>query len=139
MHKSSSDLDINKQVVQKSGLNLDRLREELIRQVKIISYRINSQRQEETIIFAIIERAQWKLNSVVYKSGGIKFNVRDDGIKKDGKLPSFLDFFFAETEKVHALVRRYTSPDEHPFFPITVEPVLPYIDFPMVSFIFCLF
>ncbi len=34
MHKSASDVDINKQAVQKSGLNLDHLREELIRQVK---------------------------------------------------------------------------------------------------------
>jgi hypothetical protein len=50
MHKSASDADINKQVVQSSGLNLDRLREELIRQVLInrIKQQVNFSRKRQS-------------------------------------------------------------------------------------------
>ena len=59
-------------------------------------------------------------------------NLEEENHNK--KQPSFLDFFFRETEKVHSLVRRYTSPDEHPFFPNELPPpVLPLIDFPQVN------
>jgi chorismate mutase len=58
-------------------------------------------RQEETIIFALIERAQFKQNLITYKPGGVTENI--------GSL-SFLDFFFSEIERVHSMMRRYTSP-----------------------------
>jgi monofunctional chorismate mutase len=46
---------------------------------------------------------------------------------------SLLDFMLLETEKLHALTRRYTSPDENAFFPhLLPEPILPIIDFPRV-------
>lgn len=42
---------------------------------------------------------------------------------------------FIETEKLHAKVRRYTSPEEHPFFPdFLPEPVLPALEFPDLVF-----
>jgi chorismate mutase len=73
-------------------------------------------RQEETIIFALIERAQFKLNPVVYQPGA--FQLGDFA-------GSFSDYLLFETEKVHARVRRYTSPDEHPFFADLPAPILP--------------
>lgn len=88
-------------------LSLDTIRSQLIR-------------QEETIIFALIERVQWRHNARVYEPGGLKI--------PDPQL-SFFDYFLRETEHLHARVRRYTSPDEHPFFNNLPEPVLPPMDF----------
>ncbi|RLN90070.1 hypothetical protein BBJ28_00018380 [Nothophytophthora sp. Chile5] len=46
---------------------------------------------------------------------------------------SLLDFMLLETEKLHALTRRYTSPDENAFFlHLLPEPILPIIDYPRV-------
>lgn len=59
-------------------------------------------RQEETIIFALIERAQFKSNPTVYKKDTIQAVKQKERVK--GK--SFLDFFLCETEKVHSLMRR---------------------------------
>lgn len=43
----------------------------------------------------------------------------------------------SETEKLHALVRRYTSPDEQPFYStaqgyVLPRPILPTLDYPEV-------
>ena len=81
-------------------------------------------RQEETIIFALVERAQFKQNKIIYKTSGIplpNFNG------------SFLDYLLRGTEALHATIRRYTSPDEHPFFKDLPEPILPVdaYDFPI--------
>lgn len=74
-------------------------------------------RQEETIIFSLIERAQFSLNPKIYEAGGLPTPLSS---------ASFLDFFFSETEKLHSLVRRYTAPEEHPFYPHVLQtPVLP--------------
>ena len=44
---------------------------------------------------------------------------------------SFMEYFLLETEKVHAKVRRYTSPEEHPFFPDKLPaPILPPLTYP---------
>ncbi len=77
-------------------------------------------RQEETIIFAFIERAQFKLNPVIYEAGAIPLPEFDG---------CFSDFMLHETEKVHARFRRYTSPDEHPFFDGLPQPILPSMDY----------
>lgn len=66
-------------------------------------------RQEETIIFALIERAQFALNERIY--------LQDAFDLPDGEARTFLDFLLFEVEAVSAKVRRYTSPDEHPFAP----------------------
>mmetsp|Transcript_2896 Transcript_2896/g.7950 ORF Transcript_2896/g.7950 Transcript_2896/m.7950 type:complete len:363 (+) Transcript_2896:99-1187(+) len=91
-------------------LTLDDIRDKLIR-------------QEETIIFALIERAQFTLNSVIYQSRGIEIDGYDGG---------FSDFLLFELEKVYARVRRYTSPDEHAFSPqeSLPEPVLKRLEYP---------
>ena len=84
-------------------------------------------RQEETIIFALIERAQYRRNKKIYDSRNTNLtNSNDDPI-------SFLEWMFIETEKLHAKVRRYTSPEEHPFFPdFLPSPILPALQYPEI-------
>ena len=90
-------------------LNLANIRQTLIR-------------LEESIIFALIERAQFRLNPPIYSPEAMP--------QFDGQ--SFLSFFLHETERLHAKVRRYTSPDEHPFAePSTLpSPILPQLPYP---------
>jgi len=82
-------------------------------------------RLEETIIFALVERAQFKINARVYQPGALQIPHFSG---------SFLDYLLRGTEQLHATVRRYTSPDEHPFFddlPPSLLPPLTY-DAPIV-------
>ncbi|KAG0207994.1 chorismate mutase aro7 [Mortierella sp. GBA30] len=81
-------------------------------------------RLEDTIIFALIERAQFALNECTYTSGVYEY---DNGFKG-----SFLEYFLHEMEIVHARVRRYTSPDEYPFTSPLPKPILSTLDFPPV-------
>ncbi|GAQ82935.1 chorismate mutase [Klebsormidium nitens] len=98
-------------VDESENLTLDKIRDNLIR-------------QEDTIIFSLIERAQFRQNSAAYDA-------------KSNSVPGFdgslLDYLLKETEHLHAKVRRYTSPVEHPFFPDDLpEPVLPPLAYPQV-------
>jgi chorismate mutase len=82
-------------------------------------------RLEETLIFGVIERAQFAVNPPVYARGGLGGALADE---------SLLEFVLHEAERSHAKVRRYTSPDEYPFFddlPAPILPVLPYADNPL--------
>ena len=85
-------------------------------------------RQEETIIFALIERAQYRRNRAIYDpkalDGGASLNA-------NGVPVSFLEYMLLETEKLHSKVRRYTSPEEHAFYPSALPaPMLPELDYP---------
>lgn len=60
-------------------------------------------RQEETIIFALIERSQYARNKTCYH-------------KNDEKSQSFMEEFLKMTEDMHAKLGRYDSPDENAFF-----------------------
>lgn len=112
-------------------------------------------RQEETIIFSLIERAQFRMNDVIYKPGAFT-DLPDYSLKKSSALSSkttssstsgtengeaqnkqavtvsFSQYMLYELERCHARVRRYTSPDEHPFAPahILPPPVLPPLNYP---------
>ncbi|KAI0670850.1 chorismate mutase [Trametes maxima] len=66
-------------------------------------------RLEDTIIFSLIERAQFAHNPRAYQRGAFQ-ELKDVGF--DG---SWLEWFLKETETFHAKARRYTSPDEYPF------------------------
>lgn len=78
-------------------------------------------RMEDTIVFNLIERAQFCRSDFVYKAG----NSDIPGFKG-----SYLDWFLQESEKVHAKLRRYAAPDEQAFFPEDLpEPILPPIDY----------
>eukprot|EP00878_Enallax_costatus_P043478 GHUV01051473.1.p1 GENE.GHUV01051473.1~~GHUV01051473.1.p1 ORF type:complete len:218 (+),score=44.91 GHUV01051473.1:212-865(+) len=84
-------------------------------------------RQEDSIIFNFIERAQFSLNPVVYQPGGIQVPAYGP----DGKQYSLLEYILRETEQLHARVRRYTSPDEHAFYPEDMPAlVLPPLEYP---------
>ncbi|KAL0563748.1 chorismate mutase aro7 [Marasmius crinis-equi] len=94
-------------------LSLDRIRSVLTR-------------LEDTIIFGLIERAQYAHNPRIYQPGAFK-EIQDLGFSG-----SWLDWFLKETETFHAKARRYTSPDETPFTQDLPEPVLPVLKFPEI-------
>ncbi|XP_068655668.1 chorismate mutase 1, chloroplastic-like [Aristolochia californica] len=100
-----------KRVDESESLTLDGIRNSLIR-------------QEDSIIFGILERAQYCYNSNTYDRS--LFTL-------DGFNCSLVEFMLRETEKLHAQVGRYNSPDEHPFFPEDLpEPRLPPLQYPQV-------
>ena len=81
-------------------------------------------RLEDTITFHLIERVQFPLNKRIYEPGGIKI--------PNSKL-SLFDWMLREQERIHSLVRRYQSPDEHPFFPDALQsPILQPLDYPKI-------
>ena len=86
-----------------TDIDLDTIRQELIR-------------LEETIIFALIERAQYRINAPIYEQGAF-------GPELGGK--SLLIHILSETEASHARLRRYEAPDEHPFCKNLPAPLLP--------------
>ncbi|KAF8979905.1 chorismate mutase aro7 [Entomortierella lignicola] len=72
----------------------------------------------------LIERAQFAKNDCIYTPGVYEYD--------DGSRGSFLEYLLHEMEKVHARVRRYTSPDEYPFTSPLPEPILPALEFPPI-------
>ncbi|KAL8210991.1 hypothetical protein R6Q57_005428 [Mikania cordata] len=81
-------------------------------------------RQEDSIIFSLVERAQYCYNEDTYDPKAIFM---------DGFQGSLVEFMVKETEKIHAKLGRYMSPDEHPFFPNDLpEPMLPPLQYPQV-------
>lgn len=80
-------------------------------------------RQEETIIFALIERAQFQVNGAIYEPDAFDLPA--------GSARTFLEYLLHNLEAVYATVRRYTSPDEHAFTPGPIpEPILSALDYP---------
>ena len=82
-------------------LKLDNVRQSLIR-------------QEDSIIFALIERSQYKVNDKIYKTNSIDVPCYD---AKTGVRSSMIEFMLREREQMDGKIRRYTSPDEHAFYP----------------------
>ncbi|XP_075508359.1 chorismate mutase 2-like isoform X1 [Primulina tabacum] len=74
-------------------LNLDYLRKSLVR-------------QEDTIIFYLIERAKYPRNLALYEEKCVPESS-----------DSLFDFFLKESEALQAKAGRYTSPEENAFFP----------------------
>ncbi|RHY35344.1 hypothetical protein DYB32_000217 [Aphanomyces invadans] len=104
------------------------------KKVLLDDYRNVLIRQEETIIFALIERAQFPRNTAIYRK---RADAAESLLSFKGKYHSFegsfLEFMLSETERLHALNRRYTSPDEHAFFPSFLpDPILPPLDYQTV-------
>lgn len=122
---SSSDLQIarvsasptfgveNKRLDLSENLRLDFIRNSLIR-------------QEDSIIFNLLERAQYCYNAPTYDAKA--FNL-------PGFSGSLIEFILRETEALHAKVGRYNSPDEHPFFPDALpDPLFPPLQYPPVLY-----
>ncbi|KAG6708614.1 hypothetical protein I3842_06G089900 [Carya illinoinensis] len=81
-------------------------------------------RQEDSIIFSLLERAQYCYNADTYDP---------DGLSTNGFHGSLVEFMAREAEKLQAQLGRYKSPDEHPFFPEDLpEPILPPLQYPQV-------
>ncbi|KAK6338096.1 chorismate mutase aro7 [Orbilia brochopaga] len=80
-------------------------------------------RLEDTIVFTLIERAQFPLNPTIYTPTALP--VPDFS-------GSFMDWMLFQQESIYARVRRYQAPDEYPFFPevLTVEPILKPLAYP---------
>ncbi|KAI0822235.1 chorismate mutase [Trametes gibbosa] len=93
---ASVPLPVQNLVLGGDPLSLDRIRGILVR-------------LEDTIIFSLIERAQFAHNPKAYRRGEFQ-ELKDIGF--DG---SWLEWFLKETETFHAKARRYTSPEEYPF------------------------
>lgn len=86
-------------------------------------------RQEDTTLFNLIERAQFARNSAVYTAEAIPV----PGFAEDGSRLSLLEYVLRGTEQMHGKIRRYTSSDEHAFYPNELPPlVLPPIKYPEV-------
>lgn len=80
--------------------------------------------QEDSIIFSLLERSQYCYNASTYDP---------EAFALEGFHGSLIEFILKETEKLHAQLGRYKSPDEHPFFPDDLpEPVLPPLQYPQV-------
>ncbi|KAK5771180.1 chorismate mutase 1, chloroplastic isoform X1 [Gossypium arboreum] len=112
-HSSSSNIRFSKKprVDESENLTLNSIRQSLIR-------------QEDSIIFSLLERAQYRYNPDTYNQDAFSM----DGFH--GSL-SLVEFMVRETERLHAQVGRYKSPDEHPFFPSYLpEPMLPPLQYP---------
>lgn len=88
--------------------------------LKLSDLRSRLLRQEETIIFALIERSQFRLNPLAYTPGALV----------PGYPGTFSRFLLHELEVAYAKTRRYTSPDEHPFTDGLPESVLPPLAYP---------
>ncbi|KAF9533139.1 chorismate mutase [Crepidotus variabilis] len=102
-------------MVGEDPLSLDRIRSVLTR-------------LEDTIIFSLIERAQFVHNPRIYQRGVFK-ELSDMGFNG-----SWLEWFLKETESFHAKARRYTSPDEYPFSTDLPEPLMPSLNFPKILY-----
>ncbi|XP_021820946.1 chorismate mutase 2 [Prunus avium] len=81
------------------NLTLDKVREALIR-------------QEDTIVFRLIQRANFPVNSPTYDEKFASFSG------------SLLQFVVKETEALQSKVGRYENPEEQPFFPENLPPSL---------------
>mmetsp|Transcript_5467 Transcript_5467/g.8084 ORF Transcript_5467/g.8084 Transcript_5467/m.8084 type:complete len:290 (+) Transcript_5467:662-1531(+) len=86
-------------------------------------------RLEDTIIFGLVERASFKQNPAAYDPKGITVKGAAGALQFQG---SYFSYYLTENEKVHARMRRYTSPDEHPFtqYNFLPKPVLPELKWP---------
>lgn len=83
------------------------------------------QRMEDSIIFSLIGRSQYRVNSAVYEPnhkplGGFKLHE----LRSAGSNGCLGDWFIYQTECLHSQVRRYEHPTEYPFFGPLPEPSL---------------
>ncbi|XP_062097202.1 chorismate mutase 2-like [Humulus lupulus] len=107
---ATSTMENNGSDLGDKGMTLDTVRDSLIR-------------QEDTIIFSLIERAKFPMNSPTYQES--KPCV--------GFCGSLIRFFVNEAESLQAKAGRYQNPEEHAFFPDHLPPSLaPTHSFPQV-------
>ena len=88
--------------------------------------------QEDGIIFGLLRRSKYMLNAAAYSPAPAgEGGVLPRGYPTAGWHGSLLDLILMETEGLHAKIRRYTSPDEHAFFPDALPlPAIPALTYP---------
>lgn len=87
-----------------SAIELDAYAEDHLKTVDILSLdsiRSTLIRQEETIIFALIERSQFRQNLIVYKKGGFGDLGYPPGSTPVDDQLSFLEYMLVGTETLH--------------------------------------
>lgn len=73
--------------------------------------------------------SQFARNPAIYQSGAIPI----PSYSLDGRQASLLEYLLRESEQLFGRIRRYTSPDEHAFFPQALPPlILPPLTYPKV-------
>ncbi|AES59088.2 putative chorismate mutase [Medicago truncatula] len=81
-------------------------------------------RQEDTIVFGLIERSKFPFNSQTYDQNYLQI---------PGFCGSLVEFVFTNTEIVQAKAGRYKNPEENPFFPenlsLSLVPSYPFTKF----------
>lgn len=83
------------------------------------------QRMEDSIIFSLIERAQYRSNAAVYEPHhGQLGKFRLHQLLSVGSTGCLGDWFIYQTECLHSQVRRYDHPTEFSFFEPLPEPLL---------------
>lgn len=108
---AATGISAKQRVDESESLTLDAIRYSLVR-------------QEDSIIFSLLERSQYCYNADAYDPNAFLL---------DGFTGSLVEYMLRETEKLHSQVGRYKSPDEHPFFPDGLpEPILPPLQYPQV-------
>lgn len=93
--------------------------------------RATLQRLEDTIVFQLIERAQFAANAPMYQPGAFPQLAEREGWHK-----SWTEWFLRESEKAHAKVRRWEAPDEYPFTDVQElpAPILPPVSYPTLLY-----
>ncbi|PWN53473.1 chorismate mutase [Violaceomyces palustris] len=85
------------------------------------------QRLEDTIVFQLIERAQFARNQKMYEP--LAFKELEE---KEGWKGTWVEWFLKETESSHAKLRRFEAPDEYPFTDLKQlpKPILASVEYP---------
>ncbi|KAG6493837.1 chorismate mutase 2, cytosolic-like [Zingiber officinale] len=103
--------------------------EEKDNQFSLASVREFLTREEDSIVFSLIERAKYPSNFPVYDPSylaGAAFPYHNH---------SLVDIFVRESEAVQARAGRYQNPEEIPFFPESlVPPLVPPYQYPKVLY-----
>jgi chorismate mutase len=139
---SAAAAALNEEEEKKAG-------DDIVKTVDVLSLdsiRDTLTRQEETIIFALIERSQYHSNAIVYQKGGFGSlgiplgsspppATHDSKEEREQDELSFMEYMLVGTEAMHCACRRYISPEEHAFFPERLPPngpmgALPQIHYP---------
>lgn len=82
-------------------------------------------RMEDSIIFNLVERSQYRVNEAVYKPNYEKLGeFRVHQLRSAGSNGCLGDWFLYQAECLHSQVRRYLHPTEYAFFGPLPEPTL---------------
>ncbi|XP_020581150.1 chorismate mutase 2-like isoform X2 [Phalaenopsis equestris] len=105
-----------------SSASFARASGEASNQISLKSVRETLIRQEDSIIFSLIERARHPYNAPAYDKSYLKSSGN-----------SLAEIFVKEAEHLHAKAGRYQNPEEVPFFTDDLpSPLIPSYDYPQV-------